>query len=319
MIIDDARAIEDNESFNVTLSEPARATLGAPSSAVIGIVNNDPTVTPVNPIDRADFFVHEHYLDFLNRLPDAAGLQFWTSQITECDSRPEPERTSCREARRINVSAAFFLSIEFQETGYLVYRIYKTAYGDSASPNVSGTVPIVRLNEFLGDSQQIGQGVVVGQGNWQQQLENNKNAFVLEYVQRQRFTGAFPLSMTPRQFVDKLNQNADFVLSQDEHDQLVAQLTGATNVAAGRAAALRQVAEHALLRQREFNRAFVLMQYFGYLRRNPDDPQDADFQGWKFWLDKLNQFNGNFVSAEMVKAFLLSTEYRNRFNSANGF
>jgi hypothetical protein len=318
-IVDDARAIDDNESFNVTLSEPVGATLGAPSSVIIGIVDNDPTVTTVNPIDSPDFFVRQHYLDFLNRLPDAAGLQFWTNQITECDSRPEPERTSCREVRRINVSAAFFLSIEFQETGYLVYRTYKTAYGDATSPNVPGTVPIVRLNEFLGDSQQIGQGVVVGQGNWQQLLENNKNAFVLEYVQRQRFTDAFPLGMTPLQFVDKLNQNADFVLSQDEHDQLVAQLTGAADVTAGRAAALRQVAEHSLLRQRELNRAFVQMQYFGYLRRNPDDPQDTDFRGWKFWLDKLNQFNGNFVDAEMVKSFLVSTEYRDRFNSATGF
>jgi hypothetical protein len=50
-----------------------------------------------------------------------------------------------------------------------------------------------------------------------------------------------------------------------------------------------------------------------YLRRNPDDPQDTDFRGWKFWLDKLDQFNGNFVQAEMVKAFLVSSEYRQRF------
>ena len=197
-IIDDARAIDDDESFNVTLSEPVGANLGAPSSAVIGIVDNDPTITKVNPIDSADFFVREQYLDFLNRLPDASGLQFWTNQITECDSRPEPDRTACREVRRINVSAAFFLSIEFQETGYLVYRTYKTAYGDSTSPNVPGTVPIVRLDEFLGDSQQIGQGVVVGQGNWQQQLENNKNAFVLEYVQRQSaLQGRFPFEHDP--------------------------------------------------------------------------------------------------------------------------
>jgi hypothetical protein len=319
LIVDDARAIDDNESFNVTLSEPAGATLGSPSSVVVGIVDNDPTVTTINPIDSPEFFVRQHYLDFLNRQPDAAGLQFWTNQITECDSQPEPQRIACREVRRINVSAAFFLSIEFQETGYLVYRVYKTAYGDSTSPNVTGTVPIVRLNEFLGDTQQIGLGVVVGEGNWQQLLDNNKNALMLEYVQRQRFTSAFPLSMTPLQFIDKLNQNADFVLSQNERDQLVQQLSAAPDVNAGRAAALRQVAEHSLLRQREFNRAFVLMQYFGYLRRNADDPQDTDFQGWKFWLDKLNQFNGNFVEAEMVKAFLVSAEYRARFNSPNGF
>jgi hypothetical protein len=55
------------------------------------------------------------------------------------------------------------------------------------------------------------------------------------------------------------------------------------------------------------------MQYFGYLRRNPDDAPDFDFRGWKFWLDKLNQFGGNFQQAEMVKAFISSDEYRNRF------
>ena len=162
-------------------------------------------------------------------------------------------------------------------------------------------------------------GVVVNEGNWRQLLESNKNSLMLDYVQRQRFTDAFPLSMTPLQFIDKLNENAGMVLSQSEHDQLVQQLSAATDVNAGRAAALRQVAEHSLLHEREFNRAFVLMQYFGYLRRNADDPQDTDFRGWKFWLDKLNQFNGNFVEAEMVRSFLTSTEYRGRFNSPSGF
>jgi len=76
---------------------------------------------------------------------------------------------------------------------------------------------------------------------------------------------------------------------------------------------LRSVAENDALQKREFNRAFVLMQYFGYLRRNPDDPPDGDLKGFNFWLDKLNQFNGNFINAEMVKAFISSTEYRRRF------
>src|SRR5437660_693822 len=76
---------------------------------------------------------------------------------------------------------------------------------------------------------------------------------------------------------------------------------------------LRDVAENATLNSQEFNRAFVLMQFFGYLRRNPNDPQDTDYMGYEFWLNKLNQFNGNFVAAEMVKAFITSTEYRQRF------
>ena len=68
-----------------------------------------------------------------------------------------------------------------------------------------------------------------------------------------------------------------------------------------------------MLTQQEFNRAFVLMQYFGYLRRNPNDTPDSDFSGFNFWLGKLNQFGGNYQAAEMVKAFIVSTEYRQRF------
>jgi hypothetical protein len=60
-------------------------------------------------------------------------------------------------------------------------------------------------------------------------------------------------------------------------------------------------------------RAFVLAQFFGYLRRNPNDMPDSDYTGYDFWLGKLNQFNGNFVDAEMVKAFLVSGEYVQRF------
>ena len=82
-----------------------------------------------------------------------------------------------------------------------------------------------------------------------------------------------------------------------------------------RARVLRRVAENSTLKQQELNKAFVLMEYFGYLRRNPFDPPEPtlDFQGYNFWLNKLNQFNGNFVNAEMVKAFIISGEYRHRF------
>ena len=73
----------------------------------------------------ADFFVRQHYLDFLGREPDAAGLAFWKDQITSCGAN-----AACIEVRRINVSAAFFLSIEFQETGFLVYKLYKAGYGN---------------------------------------------------------------------------------------------------------------------------------------------------------------------------------------------
>jgi hypothetical protein len=76
---------------------------------------------------------------------------------------------------------------------------------------------------------------------------------------------------------------------------------------------VRAVAEDPDLLAAEGNQAFVLAQYFGYLRRNPNDLPDADYTGYDFWLGKLNQFNGNFVNAEMVKAFIVSGEYQGRF------
>jgi hypothetical protein len=85
-----------------------------------------------------------------------------------------------------------------------------------------------------------------------------------------------------------------------------------------RANVLRAIADDQTLRDAEVTKAFVLMQYFGYLRRNPnevgfDGNPDPNFNGFHFWLDKLNQFNGNFIQAEMVKAFILSIEYGQRF------
>ena len=265
-----------------------------------------PSTPSANPLDDPKFFVGAHYEDFLSRLADQSGLDFWTSEITSCGSNQ-----SCLEVKHINVSAAFYLSIEFQQTGYLVERIYRTSYGNGLGTSKFGavhqlSVPIVRFNELLPDMRAIGQDVVVNQGNWQQQLETNKQSFTVEFVQRARFTAAFPSTMTMGQFVDKLNANAGNVLSQSERDQLV-------NSGMTRAQILRAVAENLNLYNTEFNRAFVLMQYCGYLRRNPNDLPDTDYSGYDFWLTKLNQFNGNFVNAEMVKAFIASGEYRQRF------
>jgi hypothetical protein len=271
-------------------------------------------VTPGNP-DNTDYFVHQHYLDFLDREPDTSGFGFWSNEITSCGADQQ-----CVEIKRINVSAAFYLSIEFQQTAYLVERLYKTSYGDATGSSTNGgphqlAVPVVRLNELLLDTQQVGEDVVVGQSGWQTMLENNKQDFIGQFVQRSRFSSAYPSSMTPSQFVDKLNQNAGGVLSPSERTTAIGLFGNAadTSNTAARAQALRQVAENPGLYNAEFNRAFVLMQYFGYLRRNPNEGQDPDFSGYEFWLNKLNAFNGNFINAEMVKAFVTSSEYRNRF------
>ena len=258
--------------------------------------------TGLNPLDTSEYFVRQQYVDFLSREPDESGFTFWVNQVESCGVD-----ANCREVRRINVSAAFFLSIELQQTGYLVYRTYKAAYG-----NIPGTPVPVWFSEFLTDTQQIGQGVVVGQTGWESTLENNKRTFMEAFVRRSRFAAAFPPGTSAAQYVDTINANAGGVLSSAERNQLVNDLISEAKTAGQ---VLRIVAEDQDLINSEFNRAFVLMQYFGYLRRNPNDPPEAtlDFQGYNFWLTKLNQFNGNFVNAEMVKAFLTSTEYRQRF------
>jgi photosystem II stability/assembly factor-like uncharacterized protein len=250
--------------------------------------------TAANQIDDSQFFVRQHYLDFLSREPDDAGLQFWTNEIASCG-----DDAQCREVKRINVSAAFFLSIEFQQTGYLVDRFYLASFGRRP-----------RLPEFTPDSRAVSQGVVVNSPGWEQQLETNKQAFADEFVARPRFTDSYPAALTPEQFVDQLNANAGGALSQDERDSLVGDLYGNAKT---RAQVLRAVAEDPDMVRREFDPAFVLMQYYGYLRRNPDDMPDGNMGGYDFWLSKLDGFGGDFSGAEMVKAFISSTEYRQRF------
>jgi hypothetical protein len=309
VLISQDNYVEGPETVTLTLSNPTGgAILATPSSAILTVT--DDAIEPAqNPIDTADAFVRQHYHDFLNREPDASGLAFWTNQITECE---QPGATCNAEVRRINVSGAFFLSIEFQETGYLVYRMYKTAYG-----NLTGAPVPLRLNEFLPDTQQIGLGVVVGQTGWEQQLENNKVAFALDFVSRSRFTTAYPTTMTPTEFVDELFTNAGVTPSATDRNAAINEFSGAGNTAdkAARGRALRRVTENSTLVQQETNKAFVLMQYFGYLRRNPNDAPEPglNFDGYNFWLGKLDQFGGNFVNAEMVRAFLASTEFRQRF------
>lgn len=306
-IIDD-QYLEGAESFNVNLSNAVGGSVGAQATATVNIADNESS-NGVNPIDNAGFFVRMHYLDFLNREPDSNGLAFWSNEITSCGTQ------TCIDAKRTNVSAAFYLSIEFQQTGYLVERLYKTAYGDGVGTSTLGgshqiAVPVVRLLEFLRDTQQIGQGVIIGQTGADQLLENNKQVLIAEFVQTARFTTALPLSLSAAQFVDTLNTNAGNPLSTAERNQLVSDLGSGVKT---RAQVVRAIAEDADLLAAESNRAFVLMQFFGYLRRNPNDAQDSDYSGYEFWLTKLNQFGGSYNNAEMVKAFIASTEYRKRF------
>ena len=272
-------------------------------------------VNVIVPHDQDAFFVAQNYLDFLTRQPDESGWSFWTNQITSCGTDEQ-----CLEARRISVSASFFLSIEFQNNGFLVERLYKIAYGDSLGNSTFGAahqlaVPVVRFNEFLQGTQEIGKDVVVLQPGWEEALQYNKQVFAGEFVETPRFIAAFPTTMAPADFVDKLNQNGGNMLSPSERTSAIALFGGAADSsnATARAQVVLQVAEDPDLSNAEFTRAFVMAEYFGYLRRNPNDAPDLDYTGYDFWLTKLNQFHGNYIASEMVKAFTTSTEYQQRF------
>ena len=300
-ITDDA-FVEDQEGFKLMLEPGEGASDAVPAPARVTITDNDASPAVANPIDDDEFFVRQHYRDFFSREPDAEGLAFWTGEIRKCGAD-----AACREARRVSVSAAFFLSIEFQETGYLVYRLYKTAYGRAPE----------RVEEFMLDARVMGEGVVVGRPGWQQVLEANKESSVLDFVGRAEFEASYPTTMTPAEFVDSLFANAGVVPTAAERQAALDAFGGAAAAddPAARASALRRVAEAPALTRAETNRAFVLMQYFGYLRRNPDEAPDADLTGYNNWLGKLIQFGGDYERAEMVKAFLSATEYRGRFGN----
>ena len=249
-----------------------------------------------NPIDNAQFFVTQHYADFLSRQPDPGGLAFWTGQITQCGSD-----ASCTDYMRAQVSKAFFLSIEFQETGYFLTRFYKAAF-----------VRMPTLTEFSTDKNLLSAGLIVGQPGWENLLAANKNAFTNTFVSRSNFTSAYG-ALLNSEFVDQLMANAQISDSNLRNNLVNGLNTGQIS----RAGAMRQIVDDAGFVQREFNPAFVMMQYIGYLRRHPSDPPDGPtMPGFFFWLNKLNtQGDQN----EMVRAFLLSAEYRNRFGSDQPF
>lgn len=239
-----------------------------------------------NAIDSVDYFVRQQYLDFLGREPDESGFNFWSDQIATCG-----EDAACRETKRINVSAAYFLSIEFQRTGGLVDGLYRAGFGRAP-----------KYAEFVPDSSAVSRDVVVGRTNWEGQLAANKRAFIDAFVARSAFREAYD-GLSNAAYVDKLIANTGVAFGASERDAIVSSLGNGSS----RADVLLRIAENEQFVNAKRNAAFVMMEYFGYLRRDPDA------SGYQFWLNKLNEFDGNFVRAEMVKAFISSNEYRTRF------
>jgi hypothetical protein len=304
-IIDDVY-VEGDETFSVTLSNPtgAGASLGTQTTTSVTIMDNDFTAPTSNPIDNAQFFVRQHYLDFLNRQPDTAGLNFWTNSILACGAD-----AACISAKREAVSAAFFLSIEFQETGGFAIRLQRTAF---ARKSVEPGTRLTYL-ELIAAQSQIGDGVIIGQAGAEAKLEANKQAYALGVVNSSAFATRFAVANTADSFVDALFNSAGVAPTAAERTAAINAYNAQGTVPLARTAALRSVSDSTSVKNAEFRAAFVLMEYFGYLRRNPTDAPDNNDTGYQFWLAKLNAANGDYQGAQLVKAFINSIEYRVRF------
>jgi hypothetical protein len=286
-LIDDVND-ELDEAVHFSLTNAVGAGLGSVNSTTLIILDNDSGSASSNPIDDARFFVRQHYLDFLNREPDAGGLDYWKYQITQCSDNPNEsveEVEACIRSKRINVSGAFFVELEFQKTGSVVYRLHKAAYGNRPT-----------YAQFMPDRSQLVAGP---------QLLSTTQTFVNRFVLRPEFKAAYPDSMSNSAYVNKLYDTAELMNSQAQRQQAIDDLNGNTK---SRAQVLLDLIEVTEFKQREYNPSFVLMQYFGYLRRDPDQG------GYDFWLNVLNNREPDNYRG-MICAFLTSSEYQHRFSA----
>ncbi|HEX3083723.1 MAG TPA: TIGR03118 family protein, partial [Pyrinomonadaceae bacterium] len=191
--------VEGNEIVNLALSNPTGTGvgLGTPNQATLTLVDNDSVAPTTNLIDDSNFFVRQHYLDFLNREPDTTGQAFWVNQIESCGAD-----TTCRELRRITVSAAFFQSVEFQKTGLEAYLTQRAAFGN-LPPTAGAAVPVF-YGTFERDTQALGKDFVFGQPGADAQIEANTVAYFNDFVTRPEFVDKYPSTLTNAQFVDNL-------------------------------------------------------------------------------------------------------------------
>jgi len=256
------------------LSTPVGASLGSITSATVTITDN--TNTSGNPIDSVPFFVRQHYIDFLGREPDSFGFNGWQKILNECAAGD----TSCD---RIEVSSKFFQSQEFQERGLFVYHFYSAAFG--RKPNYEEFMPdVAKVSGFLNDAEK----------------EANKVAYVQEFMSRTEFKNKYDALVTPTAYVDGLLQACGL----PTHPSRAGWIAGLTNGSLTRDRVLRELSESSELNNKYYVESFVVMQYFGYLRRNPD-------KFYTDWMVILNQSPTNYRN--MVDGFMNSQEYKNRF------
>jgi hypothetical protein len=279
-IVDDA-LVEGPEVFSLTLSAPAGGAIGNSPTVTVTIQNDDANPASQNPIDGVSFFVTQQYIDFLGRLPDSIGLANWTATLGNCPNNGFGEFDN-PDCDRVHVSAGFFLSVEFQQRGYFAYRFYEVAL--DRRPTYA---------EFVPDM------AIVGGPQSPESEALSKAAYTDAWTQRPEFKSRYD-GLSNSAYVNALEANAEVTVSNKA--ALISALEGGSMT---RGQVLRNIVESQAVADQFFNRAFVAMQYFGYLRRDPDTI------GYANWVNTLNADPSNF--RHMIFGFIYSTEYRQRF------
>jgi len=300
-LVDDRFVETGGEKIDLVLSNPTGAGvgLGTPNTATVEILDNDLAAPTVNPIDEAAFFIRQLYLDFLNREPEAATLNFLASHINSCGSD-----TNCTKARRVKVATAFFLSAEFHQTGTLVFLANKAAFG--ALPFSSSPVPVL-YGQFMRDLQLVNQGIAFAEPGWPAQLAANQFLLLNDFVLRPTFVNAYPSTLTPDQFVDALYANAGVTPTAEERQAAIDDYNASSGDTAARARVLRRVTQNSTFAANEFTRSFIAFAFFGFDRRDPDAG------AFNALLATLNSAGGDHAAAGTIKTFIEGLEYRQRF------
>ena len=236
-------------------------------------------------IDDNDFMVQQQYIDFLSRMPDSFGYPLWVSGLNNC----APGDISCDQ---VHVSEQFVRSEEFQQRGYFIFRFYPVAFPGQSGIDPGGFGHKPDFAQFQPDLRSISGFLTSAQ------LEAAKVAFVNSFVARPAFISRYN-SLNNTQYVDTLLNTAGVTLSSRQ-----SMIDGLNNSTLTRAAVLRQIAESSEVYSKYYNESIVVMQYFGYLRRDPDGL-------YLNWLDVINANPSD--SRHMVEGFFRSLEYRQRF------
>jgi hypothetical protein len=274
-IINDA-LVEGTETFNVTLSNPIGVNLGATTTATVTIADNDSNPPGPNPIDGVDFFITQQYIDFLGRMPDAGGFANWQNTLAPCPNGGfgENDNPNCD---RIHVAAGFFQSDEFLNRGYWAFRFYMVSYNQRPT-----------YAQFIPDMAQVG-----GPKSPAQE-EASKVAFADAYVQRPEFVAKYP-GLSGQPLANALWQTAGLPGSPITAGSLT------------KGQILRTIVETSASLNQFLVDGTVAIQYFGFLRRDPDTI------GYQNNLATLRSDPNNL--RHMIFIFIYSTEYRGRFGT----